>query len=71
VPLSRTARSKRGIRKYCRSVARSWKMGTTDCAETSVCTYRCTLCKPPEEGRSHLHRGASFKSRISTANSDF
>jgi len=71
VPSLTVARFKRDVRKYCKGVTRSWKMGPTDCPETSVRIYRCTLCKIPEEDRSYLYRGGSLKTRISAATSYF
>jgi hypothetical protein len=40
-------------------------MGLIDCSKTSVTNCQPTLCNIPEERRSHLHRGRSWKSRIS------
>jgi hypothetical protein len=39
-------------------------MGPIGCPETSIRNYQSTLRKIPKEGRSHLHRGGSLKSRI-------
>jgi hypothetical protein len=41
----------------------TWKVRSTDCAETSVTNYQSTLRNIPEERRPHLHRGGSLKSR--------
>jgi hypothetical protein len=38
-------------------------MGPIGCPETSVTNYESTLRDIPEERRSHLHGGASLKSR--------
>lgn len=43
----------------------SWslKVGPTDCPETSVRNATCSLCKSPEERKSHLLRGGSLTPR--------
>jgi len=41
-------------------------MEPTGCPRTSVTNYQSTLRNIPEERRSHLHRGGSFKSHIET-----
>jgi hypothetical protein len=38
-------------------------MGPIGCSETSAQNYHSTLRNVPEEGRRHLHRGGSLKSR--------
>jgi hypothetical protein len=47
---------------YCLKI--HLKIGPIGCPETSIRNWHSMLRKIPEEGRSHVHRGTSLKSRI-------